>query len=111
METAEFVDSMIKTTACTARLMQNSEPSEDEEEILNDLTPSEIVDEASLARIEESRHGSDRLISPPVSGLGSKQRCVEGKPSMISKLRTEQTDSQQSLSTNSREFLDEETAV
>ena len=84
---------------------------QDEEEILNDLTPSEIVDEASLAQIEESRHGSDRLISPPVSGLGSKQRCVEGKPSMISKLCTEQTDSQQSLSTNSREFLDEETAV
>ena len=84
---------------------------QDDSEILNDVTPSELVDEASFAQIEESHHGSDRLISPPVSGLGSKQLCVEGKPSMISKLRTEQTDSQQSLSTNSREFLDEETAV
>ena len=84
---------------------------QDESEILNDLTPSGLVEEAAFAQIEESHHGSDRLISPPVSGLGSKQRCVEGKPSMMSKLLAEQTDSQQSLSTNSRDFLDEETAV
>ena len=78
-------------------------------ENLNDLTPSELIDEASFAPSEESHHGC--LISPSVSGLESKPRRVEGKPSMTSKLLTEQTASQQSLSTNSREFLDEETAV
>ena len=84
---------------------------QEESENLNDLTPSELIDEASFAPSEEIHYGSDRLISPPVSRLEPTQRCVEGKPSMISKLLTEQTDSQQSLSTNSREFLDEETAV
>ena len=83
----------------------------DDSENLNDLTPSELIEEASFAPSEESHHGSDRLISQPVSGVDTKQRCLEGKPSMIPKLLTEQTDSQQSLSTNSREFLDEETAV
>lgn len=82
-----------------------------ESENLNDLTPSELKDEASFAPSEKSHHGSESLISPPVSGLESKPRRVEGKPSMISRLETEQTASQQSLSTNSREFLDEETAV
>ena len=84
---------------------------QEESENINDLIPSELIDKASFAPSEEIHHGPERLISPPVSGLESKQPCGEGKPSIISKLLTEQTDSQQSLSTNSREFLDEETAV
>ena len=41
----------------------------------------------------------------------SKQRAADAKRSLLSKLLTEQTDSQQSLSTNSRDYFDEETAV
>ena len=82
-----------------------------ESENLNDLTPSELIDEASFAPSEKSHHESEGLISPRVSRLESKPPRVEGNPSMISRLQTEQTASQQSLSTNSREFLDEETAV
>ena len=36
MQNAKFVDSMIKTTACTARLMQNCEPSKEEEDLLKE---------------------------------------------------------------------------
>ena len=58
---------------------------------------------------KQSPQSSAACNSSPLSE--SKQRVLDPKRSLLSKLLTEQTDSQQSLSTNSRDYFDEETAV
>jgi hypothetical protein len=58
---------------------------------------------------KQSPQSSAAYNSSPLSE--SKHRILDPKRSLLSKLLTEQTDSQQSLSTNSRDYFDEETAV
>merc|ERR1712062_920174 len=58
---------------------------------------------------EESHQSHLTFDSSPA--LDKMQRRFDAKPTLVSKLLTETTDSQQSLSTNSPENFDEETAV
>ena len=58
---------------------------------------------------EESHQSNLTFDSSPA--LDKMKRRFDAKPILVSKLLTETTDSQQSLSTNSPENFDEETAV
>ena len=70
---------------------------------------SENSNEDMSSMSKQSLQSSAAYNSSPLSE--SKQRAADAKRSLLSKLLTEQTDSQQSLSTNSRDYFDEETAV
>ena len=63
-----------------------------------------------IQSVSEESHQS-HLTFDSYPALDKMQRRFDAKPTLVSKLLTETTDSQQSLSTNSPENFDEETAV
>ena len=69
--------------------------------------PKNSEDVSSIS--EESCHIP--FTCTPSPALEGKKRTLDSKPLLVSKLLTEATDSQQSLSTNSPDYFDEETAV
>ena len=72
--------------------------------------PSSVIPTEDISIIsEESHYSSHAFISPPISETQLGQS--ETKPSSKPKFSSEQNDSLQSLSTNSRDYFDEETAV